>query len=593
MALRPVALATLVACLLLVAGTATPLFAQADWPEYPSAGGDHDIIRGAGGYFSWIKLLSIVVVFLAWVKAADWINRDAVRFAEHTGMPADIYNPIVVFSFLAGFLAVLSIPVFIAGYAVYLAGALLPPGIYMLQRRGRIPEEAKTGKLFAEDIGTSTVPITIKAAGRTGDESQSNLIRARQSPVFDFTGQMMLDAVNNRTDQILLDFTREAVGVRNQVDGLWHQMPTLDRETGDGVLWVLKTLANLNPAERRQQQRGQIDVKAGRDKVQFDLTSQGVQTGERAIVKLVRETKLALDLEQLGMPAEMLTALKAQLDSSGLIIVSSPPGQGLSSSWQASLNEADRFTRDFVGIVELDDRETERENIHVERVDLRGGTSPVSLLQTMILKQPSAFVMPSLVNKETADILTDQVVNDARTVITQVQAGSAPEAMLRVMAVVGNREQFARAVTAVTCQRLVRRLCDKCKKPVQANPQAIQQLGGDPQVNTVIYRDYQLPPPEQQVDEQGKPVQMEPCKACAGIGFRGRTAIYELLLVDDSVRQALIKSPKLETVAQAARQAGNLTLMQQAYRAVLEGRTSLAEVQRVMQPPQQGQTRRK
>ncbi|MGI9519318.1 MAG: ATPase, T2SS/T4P/T4SS family [Pirellulaceae bacterium] len=589
---RLAALATFVACFVFVAGLAAPLFAQSDWPPYPSAGGEHDIVRGAGGYFSWIKLLLIVVIFLAWVKAADWINRDAVRFSEHTGMSADVFNPIIVFSFVAGFLAVLCIPIFIAGYAVYLAGALLPPGIYALQRRGRIPEEAKTGKLFAEDVGASTVPVTIKAAGRTGDESQSNLIRARQSPVFDFTSQMLLDAINSRTDQILLDYTRDTVAVRNQVDGIWHQMPVLDRESGDGVLWVLKTLSNLNPAERRQQQRGQIDTKAGREKVQFDITTQGVPTGERVLIKLLRETKLTLDLEKLGMATEMLESLKSKLDSSGLVIISAPPGQGLSASWGAALNEADRFTRDFVGVVELDDRETERENIHVERLDIRGGNSPSSILKTMILKQPNAFVMPNLADKETTDMLTSQVVDDQRTLITQVQASSAPEAMLRVFAMAGDRGQLAKAVTAVTCQRLVRRLCDKCKQPVQVNPQAIQQIGGDPEVHTVIYRDYQLPPMEQRVDEQGKPVHMEPCKACAGIGFRGRTAIYELLLVDDPIRQALVKSPKLETITQVAQQSGNLTLMQQGYRAVLEGRTSLAEVQRVLQPQQQGQAKR-
>ena len=123
MTIRLVALG---AFILAAAGFAEPLLAQAEWPPYPSAGGDHNIVRGPGGYFSWIKLVLLVIVFLGWVKAADWINRDAVRFAEHTGMPANVYNPIVVFSFVAGFLAVLCIPVFIAGYAVYVAGAVLP-----------------------------------------------------------------------------------------------------------------------------------------------------------------------------------------------------------------------------------------------------------------------------------------------------------------------------------------------------------------------------------------------------------------------------------------------------------------------------------
>ena len=135
----------------------------------------------------------------------------------------------------------------------------------------------------------------------------------------------------------------------------------------------------------------------------------------------------------------------------------------------------------------------------------------------------------------------------------------------------------------VTNQRLVRRLCDRCKQPVQANPQSIRQMGGDPAVHK-IYKDYQLPPIEQQVDEEGKPITMEPCAACTGIGFKGRTAIYETVVVDDVIRQALLKNPKLDFITQVARKQGNLTLLQQAYLAVLEGRTSMAEVQRVFQP---------
>ncbi|MGI9518167.1 MAG: ATPase, T2SS/T4P/T4SS family [Pirellulaceae bacterium] len=554
------------------------------WPAYPTSGGEHDIVRGPGGYFSLLKLILIVVVFLVWVRLTDWMNRDALRYAEHTGQKAEVWNPLAIFTFVAGFIAVLSIPQFLAGFPVYVATTFLPWGIYLMQRKGQIPEEAKTGELFAEDVTISTaVPITLKAAGNSRDEAQGNLIRARQSPVFEQTSQMLYDAVQNRVEQILLDFTRESVAHRIQVDGLWHQMPPLDRETGDAILWTLKTLGNLNPAERRQSQRNVFQAKAGREKVEFEMITQGVKTGERALLKVQREASLKLELPSLGMSPGMQEKLIEQVASAGMVIISAPAGQGLTSTWQAVLNGADRFTRDFVGVADFDDRETERENVEIQRIDSRQGQSAADLLPRMIRKQPNAFVMPKIADQKTLDILTHQAVNENRSVITKVLAGSAAEAVLRLMTLSGDRSQFTRSVNAVTCQRLIRKLCDKCKQPVQANPQAVKQMGGDPNVHQVLYKDYQLPPVEHRVDAEGKPVHMEPCAACSGIGFKGRTAIYELLLVNQAMRDALIKNPKLEIIGQVARQQGNLTMLQQAYRAVLEGRTSMPEVQRVFQ----------
>ncbi len=560
---------------------ASPAMAQA-WPDYPTPR-NHAIDRGPGGYFSWIKLLLIVVVYLVWVKLADRVNRDALKFQEHTGHSANIWNPIIVLSFIGGLLAAISIPLFVAGFAVYVAAAILPVFLYAINRRGKVPDDARTGELFSTRIEQAAGLIAFKAAGNNADESQSNLIRARQSSMFDATSSLLHASFSKRTEQILFDFTRDAVTAREMVDGIWHNLPTLDRVAGDAMLNVLKSLANLNSGERRQTQRGRFDGKIGRAKVSFDLLTQGVQTGERALVKLVYEATLALDLAKLGMPVPTVDKINEALHKPSLIIISAPFGQGLSTTWQALLSGADRFTRDWVSIVDHDDQETDKENIDVKRFDSRAGESPAVILKKALLKQPHVFVVPNPVNSKTMDILTDQIQSEKRTAMTQTRAGSAAEALLRVMSLSGNRKDFVKSVSLITCQRLVRRLCDKCKQPVQANPQAIVQMGGNPADGTTIYKHYQLPPMEQRIDEAGKPVEMLPCGACAGIGFMGRTAIYEMVAVDDEIRKVLLADPRIEPVTKIIRQRGNLTVQEQAYRAVLDGRTAMNEVQRVMQ----------
>ncbi len=578
---RPAPWALLI-CWLVIAND---LQAQVPWPDYPAAGADpHAIDRGDGGYFSWIKLILLVAIFLPWVRVADWINRDAVRFSEFTELPPKIWNPIVVFSFLGGFVAAITIPMFVAGFAVYVLAAALPLVIYLVQRRGKIPESEMTGQLFPEEIQQLDLPIKFQAAGTSHEQSQSNLIRARQSPAFEHTAQLLHDSVIRRGERILLDYTRDAAALRMQVDGMWHQLPTLDRPTGDALLVALKHLADLNPAERRRQQRGQFEVKVGRNEVTFDMVSQGVPTGERVLLKLISQETLSLELEKLGMSEESLQKLSGVLGGHGYAVISAPSGQGLSSTWQATLNQTDRFIRDWVAIVEHDDKETERENIETHYIQILQGDTPAKRLPGILLKQPTALVVPNPVDARSLDMLTQQVVEKQFTVISRLHANTAVEAILKLMALSEDRGQFVRAIAVATCQRLVRRLCNACKKPVSANPKTVAQMGGDPQATPVVYIPYQLPPPEQRVDKQGKPIEMEPCSECGGLGYVGRIAVFELILIDDAIRQVLLRDPKLEAVAKIARQRGNLTLLEEGYRLVLSGVTSLNEIQRVMQP---------
>ncbi len=559
-----------------------PAVAQ-DWGPF-SAPANHGIDRGPGGYLNWYKLVAIAAVYLIWVVLADRVNRDSLKFGQRTGLTASIWNPLVCGLFVAGLLAVLLIPVFFAGFPVYALCALLPPAIYGMLRRGKVPKDARPGELFEEKIDRRAGPMTLIASGDSNEQAQSNLIRARQSAMYEGTVQLLLQSIRKRTEQILIDYTREAATAREQIDGMWHPLPTMDRLTGDGILLVLKSLANLDPADRRSMQRGQFSAKIARTKYSFDLQTQGNPTGERVLLKQIADTSKKYDLAGIGLSGEMADRLSDALHKPGLIIISSPFGQGLSTTWQTVLTGADRFTRDWVSVLDHDDIETERENIEVARFDSRKGETPVRLLRQLILKQPGVFVVPNPMNAETMDLLLGQVESEKRLVVTQARANTAGEALLRVMSLAGNRKAFARSVTMILCQRLIRCLCDTCKQPVQINPQAIVQMGGNPAESTVVYRHYQLPPPEARIGPDGQPVEMEPCQTCAGIGFLGRTAVFEQVIVDDEIRKVLLSDPKIEPVSRIIRQRGNLRLEEQAWRMVLAGRTSLQEVQRIFQP---------
>ena len=180
-------------------------------------------------------------------------------------------------------------------------------------------------------------------------------------------------------------------------------------------------------------------------------------------------------------------------------------------------------------------------------------------------------VVRDLVNGETVGAMCEQTAAD-RLMIGTVRAKDAAEALLRVLVLGVPAAEFAKAVTAVGNQRLLRKLCETCKEAYAPTPQILQQLGIPEGRVQAFYR-----PPQPNPEEP-----KEPCEVCGGIGYLGRIAIFELLTVGTAVRQVLTASPKLDLVRQAARKDGMKNLQEEGVLLVARGVTSLPELMRAL-----------
>ncbi len=187
----------------------------------------------------------------------------------------------------------------------------------------------------------------------------------------------------------------------------------------------------------------------------------------------------------------------------------------------------------------------------------------------LIRKYPNVYVVRDLTNPEAAKLLFDEV-SDNHLVITNVRAKEAPEALLRMLQKKVPHREFAEHVTAVLCTRLIRKLCESCKVAYEPTPDLLKKLGIPAGKVTKLYR---TPKPEEAE---------KPCKNCGGLGFFGRTGLFELLVVDDKVREILRKQPKLDLLQKAARPAGMHSFQEEGLLLVAKGVTSLAELQRVL-----------
>jgi type II secretory ATPase GspE/PulE/Tfp pilus assembly ATPase PilB-like protein len=543
---------------------------------------------GGNAYLSWWKLALVVLTFVFWVRNSDWINQDSVKLADGTAIDPQFWNLMNVGVGLAGFFAAISIPIFWVGYPLLLLASLLPIICYKFVRKKQLSEnqglrQRVSGKGYQDDQGEvlaqdEGVELNFSPAGDTDVLRKSALIKARQSAGFVPLKEMLFDGKAKRADIIQIDYSQAQAAAKMFVDGTWHTTAPMDRPAGDALLVSLKNLAGLDPAERRAKQKGTFSFKSELGKAEVLVRSQGVKTGEKVRMKFVRETKNLLNLKQLGMFSSMADKFIACLNSTGIAIVSAPPKHGLSTTWQGVLVSADRLTRDCIGLIASDEMETAIENVTPKEYETDDAAA--TALKAALLAQPDAIALPEIPSSEVLDMLSEQVLTQDRSAWLQINSNTAAEALLRVYSKAGNRDNFRQAVRYASCQRLLRRLCEDCKQEVPVPPKTIKALGGDPKTQKTIYQHWRLPPPEERVDEKGREIEFPPCETCRGLGYIGRIAIFEMIKVNDAVREALKKSPKVAAIDKVATESkAKKSMKSGAYQLVLLGVTSLAEVQ--------------
>ncbi len=557
-------------------------------------GDDHSILRLDNPSIFWLKLLGLWLLFLLWVRSADWVNRDSQIYNLGYGK----WNAILFFPFLAvlllfAFPIIVGLPFFWVAFALMIVVYLATYVPYVVIRNKSVALHQKVFTpdwfryeiaLLANKIGIKMeserkadyekgAPVDLMAIAAPEDrDNQANLIAARQSPGYLLVKDLIADMVEHRSDKCILDYTQQSVVARQHIDGVWHNGDTRDRESGDVMLAVMKTLANLSATERRKKQESKFAAKYKDHSFVCPISSQGVTTGERVVVQLLGGFQRAFKhYEDLGMrskTAEQWADCMGQ--SKGLVLLAAMPEGGLTTLTDVSLMETDRLLRDFVAIEEEHHREREIENIEVTTYDATKGETASTVIPTLIRKYPNAYVLRDFSDPEASKLLINEVRDDDRLVVTNVHAKSAPEALLRILQLKAPQRDFAAVATAVLCERLIRKLCDTCKVAYTPTPELLKKLGIPPGKVETLFR---VPKPEE-IEK--------PCKECGGLGFKGRTGVFELLMVDDKCREVLVKQPKLDLLTKAARLAGMRPFQEEGLLLVAKGVTSLAELQRVL-----------
>jgi general secretion pathway protein E len=542
--------------------------------------------RGTGFYINLFKFAPVLIIYLMWVWTTGWVDDDTKELANTR---FEMWNSIVFATGLLGLGLVWAIPIYAAGLALLLLAYFIPLFTYIYVRNQTVPDDSKVltayhlgevanslmnkmgmhGVFNKGDDGVDKTGPPIIFVGKTQGSSKPDpdrIARAEESKSYSAAKELVYDAVLRRATDIHLEPTPEQLSVRYRIDGILHAAEPFDRPTGDAVVNVFKVLSAMDISEKRKPQDGSFGAKlSGRD-LDFRVATSGSKAGEKLVMRILDNSKGITKLEDLGMRPKLIEQVRAVVTQPhGMFICCGPTGAGKSTSLYASLREIDRYQRNIITVE--DPIEYQMDNVTQMEVNTKAGATFASMLRSILRQDPDVIMIGEIRDQETASIAC-QAANTGHMVFSTVHSNDAVTSLFRLLDLGVEPFMIASALSGVMGQRLVRLLCDQCKEPYKPKPEFLKKANLPADKVDVFYRRPENP---EQV-----------CPQCGGTGYFGRTGIYELLVVNESIKDMIRENPSINKIKAEARKAGMIYLQEDGLRQVIQGRTSIEELLRVV-----------
>lgn len=384
---------------------------------------------------------------------------------------------------------------------------------------------------------------------------------AAEAPVIRMVNQIIQNAVAKRASDIHIEPFQQQLRVRFRVDGLLNDEPGPPGNLRAAIVSRIKVMARLNIAERRLPQDGRIRIAVRGKEIDLRVSTFPTMHGESVVLRVLDRGSVALELEGLGFSDNDLACFKHVLKQPmGLVLVTGPTGSGKTTTLYSALRALDS-TQQKIFTIE-DPIEYELPGINQTQVKPQVGLNFANSLRSLMRQDPDVILIGEIRDPETAETAAQSSLTGHK-VLSTLHTNDAVTAISRLIDMGVPRFLIAATLECVVAQRLVRVLCSKCRIETTATPE-LQRLAEQNGIETLasIY----------------EPVG---CESCGGTGYRGRTAIYEILLVSDELRSLTQDEVDTAQLRFAASRAGMTSIRKDGFRQILSGVTTLAEVQRV------------
>jgi general secretion pathway protein E len=383
-------------------------------------------------------------------------------------------------------------------------------------------------------------------------------------PVIRLVNDILFRALQMRASDIHVHPYETKIQIRYRVDGILYDVLSLNRNVLPLVISRIKVMAGMDIAERRMPQDGRCSVRLGQREVDLRVSTVPTSFGERSVLRLLDKSSGVYKIEELGLWEDDLKKLDSLLGRAhGVIFVTGPTGSGKSTSLYACLNRINSAEKNVITIE--DPIEYQLEGISQIQVASKKGMTFATSLRHVLRQDPDVIMIGEVRDVETARMAIQSSLT-GHLVFSTLHTNDAAGAVSRLLDLGVEPYLVSSSLIAIIAQRLVRRVCPDCRKPAQPTAHELDQLGLDP----------------------GKIAETHfyvggGCERCFNTGYRGRTGIYEVMLISEQVQDLIYKQETAGTIKRKALEAGMQTLRMDGARKVLAGITTCAEVLRVTQ----------
>ncbi len=411
-------------------------------------------------------------------------------------------------------------------------------------------EEALAGMDSDVDIQITGESGSGGAEGDVGD-----------APIIKMVSMLLVEAHNMRASDIHLEPLEKRFRVRFRIDGMLVEMTNPPKKLQTAFVSRLKIMSgSMSIAEKRLPQDGRIQVKLGKNK-QIDLRVSTIPTnhGESVVMRILDKSSLSLGLPQLGFLSDDQEVLEGLLKlPDGILLVTGPTGSGKTTTLYGCLNYINKPDKKLITVE--DPVEYQMAGINQVQVNTEIGMTFPAALRSILRQAPNIIMIGEIRDGETANIAINAALT-GHLVFSTLHTNDAPSAVARLVDIGVQPFLVSSAVRSIMAQRLVRRLCDKCKQPVELTEAEMESLGLD----------------QGQVGESHV-MGAVGCDNCKHRGYRGRMGIFEIFTIDDEVRHMVNQKASTVELRKRAREMGMRTLREDGIRKVLAGLSTAEEV---------------
>jgi type II secretory ATPase GspE/PulE/Tfp pilus assembly ATPase PilB-like protein len=531
-----------------------------------------------GTYLSIIEFVAFLVFFFLWLILINWVHIDAIaveaREVFWTGL---IFGAGVVATTVWLILPAKFTVIAIALYPIAVGATALA---YVKDRNTRVLDVDRVltighikGLLGGHDRkspgGESFIFIT-------ANNNEVPVPRPKTGDFFGYraTYEILTDAMWRRASSITLIPQPENYKVNYYIDGAQVKQPTMSRDQADYLILFLKQLGDLDINEKRKPQRAKFITSKDKKNTEWEVTTAGSTAGEQVKIKQVLKEHMER-LSELGLAPDQYEQLnKFRGLKQGLFLISGPPKSGITTTLYAMLRNHDAFINSINTLEKLPAAELPNITQNVFTLsDTSTTTTYARKLQGIIRMGLDIVGVADCEDAETARVAC-AAAKDGKIVYVVLKADGVIQALGIWMKLVGDRNLIAETLLGISNQRLLRKLCEKCKDTYTPDKELLRKFNLPPEKVKVLCR-----PGKFIYDKRGKP---KTCENCQETGFVGRTGVFETILINDELRKSIKYTKSLSDIGMQFRRAKMLYLQEQTLRKVISGTTSVNEMIRVL-----------